>query len=152
MYKCCADDSLVCEADARFTTNQSTQPIECKPSVLLVCSGLTPHDAGPDFTEAPLIALIGGPGIQTEPPSLTEFAHTTVDHFHVTADLQARVFACELTGNETIVTCEVGKAPVVVKMDKNYDVRAGTAVGIAIDRAKLCLFDAGTGEKIAAGG
>jgi multiple sugar transport system ATP-binding protein len=68
------------------------------------------------------------------------------------ADLQARVFACELTGNETIVTCEVGKAPVVVKMDKNYDVRAGTAVGIAIDRAKLCLFDAGTGEKIAAGG
>ncbi len=68
------------------------------------------------------------------------------------ADLQATVFACELTGNETIVTCNVDRTPVVVKMDKNYDIRARTAVGIAIDPAKVRLFDAASGEKIAVGG
>ena len=67
------------------------------------------------------------------------------------ADLEARVFACELTGNETIVTCNVGRTPIVVKMDKNYDIRAGTPVGIAIDREKVCLFDGASGERLADG-
>ena len=59
------------------------------------------------------------------------------------ADLRAAVYACELTGNETIVTLQMGKAQVVVKMDKNYDVPVDTVVGVAVDRAKLCLFDPG---------
>jgi multiple sugar transport system ATP-binding protein len=66
------------------------------------------------------------------------------------ADLQATVYACELTGNETIVTVKIGKAQAVVKMDKNYDVPVDTSVGIAIDRAKLRLFDPASGERIAA--
>ena len=67
------------------------------------------------------------------------------------AYLRAKVFACELTGNETIVTCDVGKRQVVVKMDKTYDVPVDTPVGIAIDRAKLCLFDAATGGRLRPG-
>ena len=66
-----------------------------------------------------------------------------------TADLGATVYACELTGNETVVTCQTGDAQVVVKMDKDFDVPADSAVGIAIDRAKLCVFDAETGNRIA---
>ena len=67
-----------------------------------------------------------------------------------TADLRGKVYACELTGNETVVTCEVGKTPVVVKMDKAYEIAAGTPVGIAIDPAKICLFDADTGDRMPA--
>ena len=63
-------------------------------------------------------------------------------------DFRGTIYACELTGNETIVTCQLGKAQVVVKMDKNFDVRADTPVGIAIDRGKLCLFDPASGERV----
>jgi multiple sugar transport system ATP-binding protein len=66
------------------------------------------------------------------------------------ADLRGTVYACELTGNETIVTLQMGKAQTVVKMDKNYDVPADTPVGITIDRAKVCLFDPASGERIRA--
>ena len=66
------------------------------------------------------------------------------------ADIKGTVFACELTGNETIVTVQCGKAQVVVKMDKNYDVAANTPVGISIDRAKICVFDAVSGDRIRA--
>ena len=66
------------------------------------------------------------------------------------ADLRGSVYACELTGNETIVTVQMGKAQTVVKMDKNYDVAADTPVGVTVDRAKLCLFDPASGERIRA--
>ena len=35
-------------------------------------------------------------------------------------------------------------------MDKNFDLPVDTSVGIAIDRGKLRLFDADTGDRIAA--
>jgi hypothetical protein len=35
-------------------------------------------------------------------------------------------------------------------MDKHYDVPANTTVGIAIDRDKVCVFDAATGDRIRA--
>ena len=66
------------------------------------------------------------------------------------ADLRASVYACELTGNETIVTVQLGKTQAVVKMDKNYDMPVDTSVGIAIDSGKLRLFDSATGDRIAA--
>jgi multiple sugar transport system ATP-binding protein len=65
-------------------------------------------------------------------------------------DIRGTIYACELTGNETIVTVQVGKAQAVVKMDKNYEVPANTPVGIAIDRAKVCLFDQANGDRITA--
>ncbi|HRO10864.1 ABC transporter ATP-binding protein [Amaricoccus sp.] len=68
----------------------------------------------------------------------------------VAADLAGTIYASELTGNETVVTCQVGKEQVVVKTDKSFELPPDTPVGLAIDRSKLRLFDAGTGERIPA--
>jgi multiple sugar transport system ATP-binding protein len=64
------------------------------------------------------------------------------------ADLRATVFACELTGNETIVTCQVGSAQVIVQMGKEFEVAIDAAVGIKIDPRKVCLFDPNSGERL----
>ena len=65
------------------------------------------------------------------------------------ADLRGTIYASELTGNETVVTLQVGKDQVVVKTDKSFDLPVDTAIGLAIDRSKLRLFDAETGDRIA---
>ena len=67
------------------------------------------------------------------------------------ADLRATVFACELTGNETIVTCQVGSTPVIVQMDKHFDVAIDAAVGIEVEAAKACLFDPVSGNRVRPG-
>jgi multiple sugar transport system ATP-binding protein len=64
--------------------------------------------------------------------------------------VHATVFACELTGNETIVTCTLSDAQVVVKMDKDFDVPIDAPVGIQINNRKACLFDPATGERVRA--
>jgi multiple sugar transport system ATP-binding protein len=66
-------------------------------------------------------------------------------------DLKATVFSCELTGNETIVTCTVGAAQVIVQMDKDFEVAADAAVGIKINARKACLFDPATGNRLREG-
>jgi len=65
-------------------------------------------------------------------------------------DLKGTVFACELTGNETIVTCTVGGSQVIVQMDKDFEVPLDQAVGIKIESRKACLFDPVSGDKIQA--
>jgi multiple sugar transport system ATP-binding protein len=65
-------------------------------------------------------------------------------------DLKAPVFACELTGNETIVTCTVGTTQVIVQMDKDFDVAVDAIVGIKIDPRKICLFDPESGNRVRA--
>jgi multiple sugar transport system ATP-binding protein len=65
-------------------------------------------------------------------------------------DLRGSVFACELTGNETIVTCRLGSGQAMVKMDKSFDVGLDAAVGISVDPAKICLFDKSSGERVRA--
>ncbi len=64
------------------------------------------------------------------------------------ADLKATIYASELTGNETVVTCQVGREQVVVKTDKGFDLPPDTPIGLSVDREKLRLFDAGTGNRI----
>jgi multiple sugar transport system ATP-binding protein len=64
------------------------------------------------------------------------------------ADLRATVFSCELTGNETIVTCRLGEAQVIVQMDKDFEVAPDAAIGIKINPRKACLFEPGTGDRI----
>ena len=64
--------------------------------------------------------------------------------------LQGRLYAAEMTGNETIVTCSIAEAQVVVKMDKDFEMAIDSAVGVAIDPGKLCLFDAASGERLRA--
>jgi multiple sugar transport system ATP-binding protein len=67
-------------------------------------------------------------------------------------DLKATVFACEMTGNESIVTCLLGEDQVVVKMEKDFEVASDVPVGIGIDPAHVCLFDAGSGLRLPPGG
>jgi len=62
--------------------------------------------------------------------------------------LRATVFACELTGNETMVTCRLGGDDAVVKMDKGFEIAPDAPVGIRVDPAKICFFDRGSGERL----
>jgi len=64
------------------------------------------------------------------------------------ADLQATVFAAELTGNETIVTCRLGSTQVIAQMGKDFDVAIDAAVGVKIDGRKACLFDPDSGVRL----
>ena len=66
-------------------------------------------------------------------------------------DLRAAVFSCELTGNETIVTCSIGETQAIVKMDKDFDIAVDAQVGIKINGRKACLFDPDSGDRIRAG-
>jgi multiple sugar transport system ATP-binding protein len=63
-------------------------------------------------------------------------------------DFRGTIFSCELTGNETIVTCRVGADQAVVKMGKSFDIAADAPVGIKVDASKTCFFDAASGERL----
>ncbi len=63
-------------------------------------------------------------------------------------ELQGTTYAIELTGNETLVTCQVGESLVIVKMDKDYDEKIGTAVGIALANEQVFFFDAESGTRL----
>lgn len=63
-------------------------------------------------------------------------------------ELQGTTYAIELTGNETLVTCRVGESLVIVKMDKDYDEKTGTAVGIALTNQQVFFFDAESGARL----
>ncbi|WP_282607082.1 ABC transporter ATP-binding protein [Pelagibius sp. Alg239-R121] len=64
------------------------------------------------------------------------------------AALCGDIYAIELTGNETLVTCRVGESLMVVKMDKDYDEKIGTRVGIAVDESQVFFFDAASGTRL----
>lgn len=63
-------------------------------------------------------------------------------------ELQGTTYAIELTGNETLVTCQVGDSLVIVKMDKDYDEKIGTAVGISLTNQQVFFFDAENGVRL----
>ncbi len=58
------------------------------------------------------------------------------------------IFANELTGNETIVTCTVAGATLVVRMDKDFDEPMGSEVGIALKSGRQFFFDGATGRRL----
>jgi multiple sugar transport system ATP-binding protein len=64
------------------------------------------------------------------------------------AQLAATVCSTEMTGNETIVTCSLARDQVLVKAGKDYDALIDALVHVAVDPAKICLFDSKTGERI----
>jgi multiple sugar transport system ATP-binding protein len=64
------------------------------------------------------------------------------------AQLAATVYSTEMTGNETIVTCSLAKDTVLVKAGKDYDAPIDAPVHVAVDAAKICLFDSLSGERI----
>jgi multiple sugar transport system ATP-binding protein len=62
--------------------------------------------------------------------------------------LRGSVFACELTGQETIVTCVLGEQQVVVKMGKSFDLPLDAPVGISVHTDKVCMFDPADGTRL----
>jgi len=59
-------------------------------------------------------------------------------------DIRAAIYAVELTGESTLVTADVGGARVSARADRAFRAPIGTSVGLAIDAARLSLFDPAT--------
>jgi multiple sugar transport system ATP-binding protein len=62
--------------------------------------------------------------------------------------LDARVYALELIGDHTLVTCRVGETLLTVKSDKSASWDMDAPVGIAFAEKAVFLFDTSTGERI----
>ncbi len=64
------------------------------------------------------------------------------------AQISGTVYSTELTGNETIVTCSAGKDTVLVKAGKEFDAPINAPIHLAVDPAKICLFETDSGERL----
>jgi multiple sugar transport system ATP-binding protein len=63
--------------------------------------------------------------------------------------IAGEVYATELIGDHTLVTCRCGGASVAVKADKAFERRIGEAVGIGFEHEAVHLFDRASGERLA---
>jgi multiple sugar transport system ATP-binding protein len=64
------------------------------------------------------------------------------------ADLRGTVFTYELLGDSGLVSVRAGGDLINVKVEAGRRFRMGDSVGLALDRSKLHLFDAGSGLRI----
>jgi len=64
------------------------------------------------------------------------------------ADFTGVIYACELLGDCTLVTCQTGDTLLALKADKNFTGRIGQPFAARLDRARLFLFDANSGRRI----
>ena len=68
------------------------------------------------------------------------------------AEINARIYSIELTGDETIVTCSIeDRSPgsqVVVRMDADYEQKVGVQVAIKITGERVYFFDKETGQRL----
>jgi multiple sugar transport system ATP-binding protein len=64
------------------------------------------------------------------------------------ADLQAEVYTCELLGDSTLVTVQVGRQLVSVKADKAVRVAAGARVGLKLPPERAHWFDRDSGRHL----
>ncbi|RWN55014.1 ABC transporter ATP-binding protein [Mesorhizobium sp.] len=62
--------------------------------------------------------------------------------------IAARVYAVELIGDHTLITCQFGGATVTVKADKSAHYDMDEPIGITFQDAAVFLFDAETGARI----
>jgi multiple sugar transport system ATP-binding protein len=58
------------------------------------------------------------------------------------------VYATELMGDHTLVTCRVDGGTMTVKTGKAFDRREGEAIGVDFDNAAVHLFDKASGDRI----
>lgn len=59
-----------------------------------------------------------------------------------------RVYACELTGEQTLVTVQMGEATMTVKMPKDYDIDFESPVGVKFPSEVGFLFDLASGARL----
>jgi multiple sugar transport system ATP-binding protein len=62
--------------------------------------------------------------------------------------IAAQVYAVELMGDHTLVTCQLGDATVTVKADKSAHYEMDESIGITFAESAAFLFDAETGLRI----
>jgi multiple sugar transport system ATP-binding protein len=62
--------------------------------------------------------------------------------------ITARVYALELIGDHTLITCELGEATVTVKADKSAHYEMDEPIGITFADSAVFLFDTETGARI----
>jgi multiple sugar transport system ATP-binding protein len=62
--------------------------------------------------------------------------------------IQARVYALELIGDHTLITCQLGGATVTVKADKSAHYSMDEPIGITFADSAVFLFDTETGTRI----
>ncbi|WP_246684149.1 TOBE domain-containing protein [Mesorhizobium sp. M5C.F.Ca.ET.164.01.1.1] len=65
--------------------------------------------------------------------------------------IAARVYAVELIGDHTLITCQFGGATVTVKADKSAHYDMDEPIGITFQDAAVFLFDSETGARIGRG-
>ncbi len=68
------------------------------------------------------------------------------------AEINARIYSIELTGDETIVTCSIEDrltgSQVVVRMDADYEQKIGAQVKIKITGERVYFFDEESGQRL----
>jgi len=62
--------------------------------------------------------------------------------------IKARVYALELIGDHTLISCQVGERTVTVKADKAAQYRMDEPIGIDFASSAIFLFDSDTGARI----
>ncbi|WP_256370448.1 ABC transporter ATP-binding protein [Roseomonas sp. AR75] len=63
-------------------------------------------------------------------------------------DLDASVYAVELTGDSVLVTAQAGDARLIAKADRAWRAEPGTPIGLKLDTTRLHLFDADTTRRL----
>ena len=61
------------------------------------------------------------------------------------------MYATELIGDHTLITCQVGEATMTVKADKSAHYDMDAPIGISFADKAVFLFDAESGARIRAG-
>jgi multiple sugar transport system ATP-binding protein len=62
--------------------------------------------------------------------------------------IKARVYALELIGDHTLISCQVGDKTMTVKADKSAQYKMDEPIGIDFADAAVFLFDTETGARI----
>jgi multiple sugar transport system ATP-binding protein len=58
------------------------------------------------------------------------------------------VYAIELMGDHSLVTCRFGNETVTVKADKSFGLRDGAAIGVDFAESTIHLFDKASGDRV----
>jgi multiple sugar transport system ATP-binding protein len=63
-------------------------------------------------------------------------------------DVDAAVYAVELTGDAVLVTVTIGEARLIARADRAWRAETGSTIGLRLDRRRLHLFDAATTRRL----
>ncbi|MGG5823376.1 ABC transporter ATP-binding protein [Falsiroseomonas sp. HW251] len=63
-------------------------------------------------------------------------------------DLDASVYAVELTGDSVLVTALAGESRLIAKADRAWRAEVGSTIGLRLDATRLHLFDAATTTRL----